>query len=161
MKQFTKLSHYMKCIKNNIFFISLCTVQSQQQYTFKDLLNMELRWNSDVENVATAHSSEFFCESRSAGNFKTTLFPFDILASLNSGEPSPCTMSSSRKNNIQRWKLDWEIHSSKHFSKPTSLRAESSISNPTEIQIIIIFLIIFEVKYLIKNQSVLRQSKEE
>ena len=41
-------------------------------------------------------------------------------------------MSSSRKNNIQRWKLDWEIHSSKHFSKPTSLRAESSISNPTE-----------------------------
>ena len=67
-----------------------------------------------------------------SGDFKTTLFPFDILASLNSGEPSPCTMSSSRKNNIQRWKLDWEIHSSKHFSKPTSLRAESSISNPTE-----------------------------
>ena len=96
------------------------TVQNQQQseqYTFKDLLNMELRWNSDVENVATAHSSEFFCESRSAGDFKTTLFPFDILASLNSREPSPCTMSSSRKNNIQRWKLDWEIHSSKHFSK--------------------------------------------
>ncbi len=60
------------------------------------------------------------------------MFPFDILASLNSGEPSPCTMSSSRKNNIQRWKLDWEIHSSKHFSKPTSLRAGSSISNPTE-----------------------------
>ena len=91
-----------------------------EQYTFKDLLNMELRWNSDVENVATAHSSEFFCESRSAGDFKTTLFPFDILASLNSREPSPCTMSSSRKNNIQRWKLDWEIHSSKHFSKPTT-----------------------------------------
>ena len=83
-------------------------------------------------NKKIAHYRVWNHNAGISGDFKTTLFPFDILASLNSGEPSPCTMSSSRKNNIQRWKLDWEIHSSKHFSKPTSLRAESSISNPTE-----------------------------
>ena len=53
-----------------IWFFSLyCAIPAprspsnqQQQYTFKDLLNMELRWNSDVENVVTAHSFQVSVE---------------------------------------------------------------------------------------------------
>ena len=51
-----------------IFFTVLCNTRAakpssqQQQYTFKDLLNMELRWNSDVENVVTAHSFQVSVE---------------------------------------------------------------------------------------------------
>ena len=53
-----------------IWFFSLyCAIpaprspsRQQQQYTFKDLLNMELRWNSDVENVVTAHSFQVSVE---------------------------------------------------------------------------------------------------
>ena len=128
----------MCCILQHCVNTTPASGASNTYSTFKDLLNMELRWNSDVENVVTAHSFPRSCD------FKTTLFPFDILASLNSGEPSPCTMSSSRKNNIQRWKLDWEIHSSKHFSKPCHTnRLYSGPNHQFQIRSIQISIIIF------------------